>query len=55
MPSPYNLEIQNNCVDCVRKVERMFCNMSAATMHTLDAIKFVKSLFEETMTSDVFT
>ena len=40
MPSPYNLEIQNNCVDCVRKAERMFCNMSAATMQTLDAIKF---------------
>lgn len=40
MPTPYNLDIQNNCVDCSRKAERMFCNMSPAAMQTLDAIKF---------------
>ena len=40
MPSPYNIEIQNSCTDCARKVERVFCNMSSATMQTLDAIKF---------------
>jgi CRP/FNR family transcriptional regulator len=40
MPSPYNIEIQNNCAACARAVERTFCNMSPATMQTLDAIKF---------------
>src|SRR5204863_4276388 len=40
MPSPYNIDIQNSCTDCARKVERLFCNMSPGTMETLDAIKF---------------
>ena len=40
MPSPYNLDIQNNCIDCARKAERTFCDMSPAALHMLDAIKF---------------
>ncbi len=40
MPSPYNLEIQNDCSHCARGAERSFCNMSAETMKTLDDIKF---------------
>ncbi|HEX6642648.1 MAG TPA: Crp/Fnr family transcriptional regulator [Thermoanaerobaculia bacterium] len=40
MPSPYNIEIQNNCTACVRGTDQLFCNMSAAAMKTLDAIKF---------------
>src|SRR5918994_2067629 len=40
MPSPYNIEIQNNCTACARGAERLFCNMSPAAMKTLDAIKF---------------
>src|SRR6185295_10686565 len=40
MPSPYNIEIQNNCTSCSRSSERLFCDMSPAAMQTLDAIKF---------------
>src|SRR5919205_1203092 len=40
MPSPYNIDIQNSCTDCARRIERVFCNMSPSTMQTLDAIKF---------------
>lgn len=40
MPSPYNIEIENNCTTCGRSVDRQFCNMSPAAMKTLDAIKF---------------
>jgi len=40
MPSPYNLDIQNNCVMCSRKAERLFCDMSPSAMQTLEAIKF---------------
>ena len=40
MPSPYNLEIENNCVECARKADRLFCNMAPEAMQTLDSIKF---------------
>jgi CRP/FNR family transcriptional regulator len=40
MPSPYNIDIQNSCAACAKSIERTFCNMSPATMQTLDAIKF---------------
>jgi CRP/FNR family transcriptional regulator, cyclic AMP receptor protein len=40
MPSPYNIEIQNNCTACARGAERLFCDMSPDAMKTLDAIKF---------------
>lgn len=40
MPSPYNLDIQNNCMECTRRAERVFCNMTSVTMKALDTIKF---------------
>src|SRR5947209_738462 len=40
MPSPYNLNIENNCIECARRAERLFCNMSTSAMEVLDAIKF---------------
>jgi CRP/FNR family transcriptional regulator len=40
MPSPYNIEIENNCTVCGRAAERQFCNMSPEAMKTLDDIKF---------------
>ena len=40
MPSPYNIEIQNNCTVCARAAERLFCSLSPPAMKTLDSIKF---------------
>jgi CRP/FNR family cyclic AMP-dependent transcriptional regulator len=40
MPSPYNIEIQNNCTVCERSAERLFCSLSPSAMKTLDSIKF---------------
>lgn len=40
MPSPYNIEVQNDCTVCTRTADQLFCNMSPAAMKTLDAIKF---------------
>lgn len=40
MPSPYNLEIRNNCTECEKSAERLFCDMSPEAMKTLDAMKF---------------
>jgi CRP/FNR family transcriptional regulator, cyclic AMP receptor protein len=40
MPSPYNLDLHNNCSECCVRAERIFCNMSDATVSALDSIKF---------------
>src|SRR6266702_919251 len=40
MPSPYNLDIHNNCTECSVRAERPFCNMSPASVAALDGIKF---------------
>jgi CRP/FNR family transcriptional regulator len=40
MPSPYNLDIHNNCSECTVRAERTFCNMSQATIAALDTVKF---------------
>ena len=40
MPSPYNLDIHNTCTDCAVRSERMFCNMSQASVASMDTIKF---------------
>ena len=40
MPSPYNLDLHNNCTECTIRAERIFCNMSSATVADLDIIKF---------------
>lgn len=40
MPSPYNLDIHNNCTECAVRAERVFCNMTNGSIASLDAIKF---------------
>ena len=40
MPSPYNLDIHNNCSECTVRAERLFCNMSQPTIDALDVVKF---------------
>src|SRR5712691_4664026 len=40
MPSPYNIDIQNNCSECALRQERLFCNMSAESLATMNALKF---------------
>lgn len=40
MPSPYNLDIHYACTDCSVREDRLFCNMSQATVAALDSIKF---------------
>jgi CRP/FNR family cyclic AMP-dependent transcriptional regulator len=40
MPSPYNLEVEYNCGECRVRAERIFCNMSAGAVATLDSVKF---------------
>src|SRR5436305_6105741 len=40
MPSPYNLDIHNSCTECTVRAERLFCNMSAGAIASIDSIKF---------------
>lgn len=40
MPTPYNLDLHNSCIDCTVRSERLFCNMSEGTVAALEAIKF---------------
>jgi len=40
MPSPYNLDIHNACTECSVREDRLFCNMSQATVAALESIKF---------------
>jgi CRP/FNR family transcriptional regulator len=40
MPTPYNLEIHNNCSDCTVRKNHLFCNMSQPTLAAMDAVKF---------------
>jgi len=40
MPSPYNLDIQNDCTTCTQRHERLFCDMSAETLAAMNAVKF---------------
>jgi len=40
MPSPYNLEVEYNCSECRVRAERLFCNMTTATVTALDSVKF---------------
>src|SRR5881275_2175359 len=40
MPTPYNLDVHNDCADCSVHAERTFCNMGPETMKELDTIKF---------------
>jgi len=40
MPSPYNLDLHNTCVDCTVRAERLFCNMSAPSISAMETVKF---------------
>ncbi len=40
MPSPYNLDIHNNCTECSVRAERLFCNMTPESVAELEGIKF---------------
>jgi len=40
MPTPYNLDVHNNCVECDVRSERIFCDMSREAVASLDTIKF---------------
>jgi len=40
MPTPYNLDIHNNCSECDVRSERIFCNMSQEGIDVLESIKF---------------
>ena len=40
MPTPYNLDVHNDCADCSVHADRTFCNMGPETLKELDAIKF---------------
>lgn len=40
MPTPYNLDVHNDCVKCSVRQERMFCNLAPETLKVLDGIKF---------------
>ncbi len=40
MPTPYNLDVHDDCSECSVRHERMFCNLDAETLKVLDGIKF---------------
>jgi CRP/FNR family transcriptional regulator, cyclic AMP receptor protein len=40
MPSPYNLDLHNNCTECTVRAERLFCNMSPTAISAMEAVKF---------------
>jgi len=40
MPSPYNLDLHNSCAECTVRAERLFCNMSPASVSAMDTVKF---------------
>lgn len=40
MPTPYNLDVHNDCAECSVRAERTFCDLTPATLKELDAIKF---------------
>lgn len=41
MRTPYNIDTQNNCLECTHRTERPFCNMATPAVRGLDAIKFM--------------
>lgn len=40
MPTPYNLDVHNDCLECNVRHERMFCDLSPDALKALDAMKF---------------
>jgi CRP/FNR family transcriptional regulator, cyclic AMP receptor protein len=43
MRAPYGLEIIENCVTCPHREDRLFCNLSPATVQRLSKITFASS------------
>jgi CRP/FNR family cyclic AMP-dependent transcriptional regulator len=41
--SPYGLDIIESCVSCKSRTERLFCNLSASTLQSFEAIRFATS------------
>jgi CRP/FNR family cyclic AMP-dependent transcriptional regulator len=40
MPTPYNLDIQDDCSTCTLHKDGRFCNLATDTLATLDGLKF---------------
>lgn len=40
MPTPYNLDLHNDCAECSARKEGMFCSLQPETLTELDNIKF---------------
>jgi CRP/FNR family cyclic AMP-dependent transcriptional regulator len=40
VPTPYNVDIQNDCSACTHRHERLFCDMSPETLAAMNALKF---------------
>lgn len=40
MPTPYNLNVNHDCMDCKVRTERVFCNLENADLQQLQATKF---------------
>ena len=40
MRTPYNIDTQNNCLECSFRSERQFCNMTTPAVRQMDSIKF---------------
>lgn len=40
MPSPYNIDVQDQCTTCNRHKEGFFCHLGADSLETLDTLKF---------------
>ncbi len=40
MPTPYNLNVHNDCSECDVRAGRTFCNLAPETLAELDTIKF---------------
>ncbi len=40
MPTPYGIEIIENCLTCKLRADRMFCDLPAETLAAFDAITY---------------
>lgn len=40
MPTPYNLDVHDDCAQCTVRHEHMFCNLSPESLKVLESIKF---------------
>ncbi len=40
MPTPYNLDVHDDCAQCTVRHDRMFCNLSTESLKVLESIKF---------------